>query len=355
MAQKRLSAPQNLPPQVVGSPKHTPQSPLPSTSLAPSCSPSCPLSLPGLLRTSWGLRKPWEPLAALGLQSDSGALLPLLPLTPSCSPSPPEPPWVSLGPWDLRKPLEALGLQSDSEALLPLLPLTPLTLSRSPLPPEPPWAPGTFLGPQQALGAFGSLQQAWVFSQTQGPCFPCSPHPPSLPHTPSHSPHPLSLPGPLGPSWGLSNSKPWEPSEAFRRLGSSVRLRGLASLAPLAPLALSPPEPPWAPGTFLGPQQALGAFRSLKSSVRLRGLASLAPPHPPHFLLHPLSLLGPPWALPGTSGSLGSLQQPWVFSQTQGPCWWLVRVTLVVDWLFAVFAPKFWAHGGDLRKPFMAM
>ena len=30
--------------------------------------------------------------------------------------------------------------------------------------------------------------------------------------------------------------------------------------------------------------------------------------------------------------------------------WWLVRVTLVVDWLF--FALKFWCGGGDLRKSF---
>ena len=87
-----------------------------------------------------------------------------------------------------------------------LLPLIP------PHPPEPPWAPKNFLGPQEPLGAFGSLQQPWVFSQTQGPCFPCSPLPPS------------------------------------------------SLLLPLAPL------PPWAPGTFLGPQQALGVLGSLRQA-----------------------------------------------------------------------------------------
>ena len=33
--------------------------------------------------------------------------------------------------------------------------------------------------------------------------------------------------------------------------------------------------------------------------------------------------------------------------------WWLVRVTLVVDWLF--FALKFWCSGGDLRRPFAVL
>ena len=141
---------------------------------------------------------------------------------------------VSLG--SLCKPSAAFGLQSDSGALLPLLPLISLTPScslSSPLTsshplslPRPPWITGTFLGPQEALGAFTSLWQPLVFSQTQGHCFPCSSSSLSLPLAPSH---PLSLPG-----------------------------------------------PPWAAGTFLGPQEALRAFRSL-------------------------------W-------------QPWVFSQTQRPC-----------------------------------
>ena len=160
------------------------------------------------------------------------------------------------------------------------------------------------------MGAFRSLWQPWVFSQTRGPCSP----------TPSLSP-PLSLLGPLGPSWDLRN--PWEPSEAFGSLGSldSGALLPLTpslpplslsplSVSPLSPLSLSPcsptpffplpPEPSWAPGTFLGPQESLGAFRSLWQPwvFRLRGLA---PPHLPLSLsplsvspLSPLSLLSPP-------------------------------------------------------------
>ena len=90
-----------------------------------------------------------------------------------------------------------------------------------------------------------------------------------LPLTPHH---PLSLPGPLRTSWGLRT--PWEPLEAFSSLGSSVRLRGLASLVlltsphslllPLIPSCpLSLPGFSWTPGTFLRPQKALRAFGSL--------------------------------------------------------------------------------------------
>ena len=160
----------------------------------------------------------------------------------------------------------------------------PLSCSSSlPSSPEPPWAPKNFLGTQEALGAFENLEQPWVFSQTQGPCSPCSPSPPSLSLSfPLAPPCFLSLLGSLGPSWGLS--KLWKRLEAFGSLGSSGRLKGLASLTPphpsSIPLALPCPlslsGPPWVPGTFLGPQKALGAF--------------------------------------------GSLQQPWVFSQTKGPC-----------------------------------
>ena len=178
-----------------------------------------------------------------------------------------------LGPWDLPgvsgslgslwKPSAALSLQSDSGTLSPSPLCSPSSLFSS----DPPFAPGNFLRPQKALGAFGSLQQPWVFSQTQGPCSPCSPSPPLPPLLLLAPSHPLSLNWPLRPSWGLR--KPWEPSEAFSSLGSSVRLRGFAPLAaptPLLPLAsLLPlvPEPLWAPGTFLEPQEALGAFRSL--------------------------------------------------------------------------------------------
>ena len=154
LVQEKRWAPQKLAPQVVGTPKHTPQSPLSPTSiLLPLTSPD-PLSLPGPLRTSWDLRKPWEPLEALGLQWDTEALLSLLPLTPPHSLS------------------------------LPLTPSHSLSL------PRPPWVPRTFLGPQKALGAFASLWQPWVFSQTQGPCFPCSPSPPFA------LSRPLSLPEP---------------------------------------------------------------------------------------------------------------------------------------------------------------
>ena len=155
----------------------------------------------------------------------------------------------------------------------PLLPTSILLLLTSP---DPPWAPKNFLGPQEALGAFGSLQQPWVFSETQRPCFPLLPltSPCSLLFTLTPS-HPLSLPGfPWAPGSFLG---PQEDLGAFASLWQPwvfSQTQGLASLAP--PHPLSPPEPPWVPGTFLGPQEALGALTSL-------------------------------W-------------QPWVFSQTQGPC-----------------------------------
>ena len=111
-------------------------------------------------------------------------------------------------------PPQVVGPQNISLNIqYPLTPSLPLTPPCSPLSPESPWAPGTLLGPQKALEALGSHRQPWVFSQTQGPCFPCSPSPLAL----SCSPLPPSL-----------------------------------------------PKPPWAPGTFLGPQEALGAFRSLR-------------------------------------------------------------------------------------------
>ena len=112
------------------------------------------------------------------------------------------------------------------------------------------------LGPQEALGAFSSLGPSVRHS---GALFSLLPSPPLLPL----APYTLSLPGLLGPPWGLR--KPWEPLKVFSSLGSSVRLRDLVPLASLPPY-------PWA---------SLG-----------------------------------PWNLPGISGSLGSLWQPWVFSQT---------------------------------------
>ena len=179
------------------------------------------------------------------------------------------------------------------------------------MPPEPPLAPRASLGPQETLEAFRSLWQPWVLNQAQGPCSPCFPLPLLLlaPHTLSlpgllgppwglrkpweslealclqsdsgtlfpllSSPHeltcPLSFPGSLEPPWGLRKS--WKPLETFSNIGSSVRLRGLVPLAPLTPsFPLTPPcsphplnlEHPRVPGTSLGPQEALGAFRSLR-------------------------------------------------------------------------------------------
>ena len=151
MVQEKWWALQKLAPEVVGIPKHTPQSPLPPTLILLSLTPPDPLSLNGPLRTSWGLRKPWEPLEVFSSLGSSVRLRGLASLAPPHLPSPP---------------------------LAPSHPLFPLSLPGSP------WAPGTFLGPQEALGAFASLWKTWVFSQTQGPCFPCSPSPPSLPFAP---------------------------------------------------------------------------------------------------------------------------------------------------------------------------
>ena len=313
---------------------------------------------------------------------------------------PPEPPWV---PRTFLGPQEALGAlaslwqpwvfsqtQGPCFPCSPSPPSLPLTPSCSLSLPGSPWAPGTFLGPQEALGAFRSLWQPWVFSQTQRPCFPCSSHP----LAPSHS---LGLSGPMGPSWGLR--KPWEP------LADSGALLSLLPLTPLLPLApshpLSPPEPPlvslgpWnlpeASGSLLEPLQAFG---SIGSSVRLRGLASLAPPSPPLAPSHSLSPPEPPWAsldpwdLPGASASLGSPcnpsaalgfqsdsaallpllpitpltpchslsppEPPWAPGTFLGPQEALGAFrSLGQLWMFL---PKnFLAHGGDLQRPFVAM
>ena len=201
-------------------------------SLAPPHSPHH-LSLPRPLGPSWGLRKPWKPLEAF---SSLGSSVRLRGLAPLACPIPPHSPlfslmsWASLGPWDLpgasrsleslQKPSAALGLQSDLGALLPLLPLTlscsfllPLAPPCSPLPPEPPslglrkpLEPSAALGLQSDLGALLPLLPLTLSCSFL------------LPLAPPCSPLPLSLPGPLGHSCDLR--KPWEPWASLRSLGS---------------------------------------------------------------------------------------------------------------------------------------
>ena len=208
----------------------------------------------------------------------------------------------------------------SSISITPYLNLAPPC---SPWPPEPPWAPKNFLGSQEALGAFGSLQQPWVFSKTQETLLPLLPSPPFAPSCSLLPPEPPSVS--LGP-WNFPGASGrleslLKPLAAFGSFGSSVRLRGLASLAsphplwlPLTPShPLSLPRPPWVPGTLLGPREALGAFRSLRQPLvfsQTQGPCSPLPPslpvtpsHPPE---PPWASLGP-WDLSQASGSLGSL------------------------------------------------
>ena len=222
----------------------------------------------------------------------------------------PEPPWVSLGPlgpsWGLKKPWEALqafgslgssvilrGLASLAPPYSPLLLLTP---SRPLSLPRPPWIPGTFRGPQEALGAFTSLWQPWLFSQTQGPCFPCSPSLPLAPSCPLSLPIPPGVPGTfLGPQEALGGfASLWQPWLFSQTQGPCFPCSPLLPLAPSRPLL--PPEPPWA---SLGPWDLPGASRSLgslhKPSAAL-GLQSdsgallpLLPLTPPHSLSPPLA------------------------------------------------------------------
>ena len=136
------------------------------------------------------------------------------------------PSWVLRKPWE---PSEAFGSLGSSVRLRDLAPPPP-HYALLPLPshsPHPLSLPGP-LGPSWGLR---KPCEPWVFSQTQGPGSP-PPHSALLPLILS-LPHHLSLPGPLRPSWGLR--KPWEPSEAFDSLGSSVRLRGLAPPTPITP------------------------------------------------------------------------------------------------------------------------
>ena len=187
------------------------------------------------------------------------ASLPLLPVTPSCSP-----------------------LTPSCSPLAPLLPLLPSCSPHSLSPPLTPLIPSRSLLPLALTEVAGTSKHSIA-----------NPYP-TLALAPTHSPHPLSLPGPLGPSWGLR--KPWEPLEFFGSLGSSVRLRSLAPLAPPTPsLSLAPLCPPHLPGTFPGPQEALGAFGSLQQPwvfSQAQGHCSACSPSPPSLPLTPLI----PWA-----------------------------------------------------------
>ena len=187
------------------------------------------MSICGPLEPPLGLRKPWEPLEAFGSFGSSVRPRGLVPLSSPCPPHSMsicgllEPSLGLRKPWE---PLEAFSSFGSSVRLRDLVPLVPLThCLLLPSPPEPPWVPGTSLRLQEALRAFESIWQPWVFSQTRG-LVPLASLTPSLPL----APHSLSLPGSLGPPLGLR--KPWEPLEAFSSLGSSVRLRGLVPLVP---------------------------------------------------------------------------------------------------------------------------
>ena len=300
-----MVATQNLAPQVVGTPKDTPQSPLFPTS-------------------TWSIGSEGSKLGARGGTLGPTEVVAIPKLGPTGGGHPKTYPW---------EPLEAFSSLGSSVRLrgLALLAPPPLTAPWLPLTPEPPWTLVPSLGhrkPSEPLEAFGSLGSS-IRLRSLAPS-----HPPislSLPFAP---PHPLSLPGPRKPFWGLR--KPWEPSEAFGSLGSSVRFGGLASLAPptITPSPLSfplPPEPPWAPGTFLGPQEALGAFRSLWRALGLsqtQGLCSPCSPTP-HSPFLPNSPLPPepPWTpetFLGPQKTLGALDQhqkpwePWKHSEPQG-------------------------------------
>ena len=132
----------------------------------------------------------------------------------------------------------------------------------------------------------------------------------------------LRLPHPLAPwaslaLWGLR--KPWEPLEAFSIIGASVRLQGLVPLTPcpLVPLSLSLPGPL---GPLWGLKKPLEAFSSLGASVRLKGLLPfgspcLPCPFAPNPSWIPGAYLGPQKAL----GTFGNLWQPWDLTQFQEP------------------------------------
>ena len=276
--------------------------------------------------------EPWKPLAIFEPQSDSGALLPLLSLTPH--PLPCFTLWAYLALWGLRKPWE------PSAALEPQPESGPCSLVS-----RPPWLPWPF-------GALGSLQQFWSL-RLWG----------------------LAPLASLAP-WGLWNHGSLWQSWASVRLGGLDPPHSEASLGPLEPGTLLP-SPSGASGSLwqswdlghsgvllpLGLPGTSGASESLQQSLglRLRGFAPLAPlrkPWKPLAVLGPQSDSGVLLPIPLTPRPPWSLRKPWKpwqswgISQTQGPCWWLI--THLSGW-FAVFAPKFWAGGGDLQRPFATL
>ena len=131
-----------------------------------------------------------------------------------------------LGSQEALEAFSSLGSLVRLGGLVPLSPEHPLvpgasqslqklvfSQTQGPCPPCSPLPPVTSLGPQEA---FRSLWQPWVFNQTQGPCSPC----------------PLSLPALLGSPWSLK--KPWEPSEALGLQSDS---------GTFSPCSLTPPCP----------------------------------------------------------------------------------------------------------------
>ena len=195
--------------------------------------------------------RPQEALGAFGSlgASDSGTFVPHHPLTP-LAPSPLGLPEASRSPGNLQQswePLAALGPQSDSGALLP----------HSPHLLDLPSPPGAFLGPQESLETFrslGSLQQPWDLSQTEGPCSPC---PCSLPPlAPRASPEPQETLGTFSSLGPQSDSGTLLPLA----LAPPCPLAPLAPLLPLVPshpLGLPAPPPP---GPFWGLRKPLVAL-----------------------------------------------------------------------------------------------
>ena len=172
-----------------------------------------PLSIPGSLKPSWGLRKP-----------------------PACSPCSQNIPGSLEPSWGLRKP----------PANFPCSQLAPLTPTLLPLLPEHPWIPETFLEPQEVPSLLPSFP----------PCFPCS----------------QSISEFLKPSWSLRKFPACSPHSQLAPLAPRASLdswnlpgaSGSSQLVPLTPTLLPLlPEHLWIPGTFLEPQEVPSLFPSL--------------------------------------------------------------------------------------------